>query len=527
MRIYAIFPSVFALALAGIVTLGLPGVAQAGEELGASGTRLAIGGGAPRFYMTYGHADDAELFAPIIPELARLQITFRREGEAYAVFYKGERQGDPWPILRTREGAPETGDEPFVLLLGGSVFVPVRKVAELFPVDVRWTKGENLMVLSPDLQRPTRAAIGPSKGGPKLPAAAPAGGATITAVEVKQEGGELKVLVQTSDRIAPTTLHLKNPPRIVLDFPGARWADGLVMPEGAGDVRLLRTGYFQPPANPDAVAARLVLELNSPLTKVVELEMAEAYVTASIGRGGSRVARNSGGLSQQQRVQKAIRRRASGSLPRLPDRSGGALDGGLTLEEPNRIPRVLGPRVGNSLAGRTICVDAGHGGHSTGATGLQYKEKDLCLRISLELQRELEARGARVVMTRSDDTFVSLEGRCQIASGANADAFISIHLNSTPTRNSASGTETYWHTAPSFALAQALHTRMVGTVGKLDRGVRNRRFYVCRANSMPAVLLEVAFINNENDEQLLASQELHQNLAVSLAEGVIDFFSQR
>lgn len=516
MRIHAFLPSALALVLA----LGLSSAAHAAEELGASGTRLAIGGGAPRFYMTYGHAEAPELFAPVIPELARLDILFKREGEGYAVYYKGQRQGEPWPIIRSREGAPENGDEPFVLLLGGSVFVPVRKVAELFPVEVRWVKGENLMTLSPDLKHPTRNVAARPPSGPR-PAApvrtAPVGGNVITAVELQQAGGGLKLTVRTGDRIAPNTLYVKNPARIVLDFPGARWAEGLVLPEGMGDIRRLRNGYFQPPANPDATSARLVLELNSPQTKIVDLLVGDTEVVTSVGGPGVR--------QTASRVQQAIRRRAAAPA-RMASRSGNALDEGFTPEEV-RVPRSVTPRVGNTLNGRVICVDAGHGGHSTGAVGLENQEKDLCLKMCLELRQELEARGARVIMTRTDDTFVSLEGRCQIANGANADAFISIHLNSTPTRNSASGTESYWCTPQSFGLAQALHARMLTSVGKQDRGVRNRRLYVCRNTNMPSVLLEIAFINNENDERLLASPQLHQNLAVSLAEGVVDFFTQR
>jgi N-acetylmuramoyl-L-alanine amidase len=349
------------------------------------------------------------------------------------------------------------------------------------------------------------------------------GGNVITGVEMRREAGRLKLTVRTSNGVAPTTLHLKSPPRIALDFPGARWEEGLTLPSGVGEVTRLRNGYFQPPANPDAVAARLVLELKTPLTKIVELRMAETNVIASVGRGGPQMAKGMIPRTGAQRVQVGVQRRGK---PRQMASRGG-LNGSFNTDDPGQVTRILSPRLGNALAGKIICVDAGHGGHSKGAAGLQHLEKDICLKISRELQQELEARGARVVMTRSDDTFVSLAGRCQIANGAEADAFISIHLNSSPRRNSATGTETFWYTSHSFPLAQALHARMVGTVGKLDRGVRHRRLYVCRAVTMPSVLLEVAFINNENDEQLLASSQLHQNLAVSLAEGVVDFFRQR
>jgi N-acetylmuramoyl-L-alanine amidase len=185
-------------------------------------------------------------------------------------------------------------------------------------------------------------------------------------------------------------------------------------------------------------------------------------------------------------------------------------------------PLVVKPAV--SLIGKTICIDAGHGGHSAGAKGTENLEKDLCLKMCLSLQRELEQRGARVIMTRDSDVFVSLEGRCVIANSANADLFISIHLNSTPTRNSASGTETYWHTPQSQRLARAVHRRVVGAFGGLDRGIRNRAFYVIRNTTMPSVLLEIGFINHKTDEALLEQSLFHNRLGESLTHGVLDYF---
>ena len=108
------------------------------------------------------------------------------------------------------------------------------------------------------------------------------------------------------------------------------------------------------------------------------------------------------------RIQQARAQRANPAL-RVRASRGGLDVGGIDPDE-IRVPRSVTPRVGNTLAGKVICVDAGHGGHSLGAAGLEHLEKDLCLKMCVELQRELEARGARVVMTRSDDTFVSLQG---------------------------------------------------------------------------------------------------------------------
>jgi hypothetical protein len=92
---------------------------RAEADLGATGTRMAIAGGAARFYMTYGHVDEPEIYAPIGRELARIQVTFRRQGEDYLVFHRGALV-ERWPIVFTKEGVPETGEHPCVLVMCGS-----------------------------------------------------------------------------------------------------------------------------------------------------------------------------------------------------------------------------------------------------------------------------------------------------------------------------------------------------------------------------------------------------------------------
>src|SRR6202044_2550037 len=101
--------------------------------------------------------------------------------------------------------------------------------------------------------------------------------------------------------------------------------------------------------------------------------------------------------------------------------------------------RVLGLKVGR------IVLDPGHGGHDTGSVGPEgLREKDLVLDVAQRLGRLIEARmGSEVIFTRSDDTFVPLERRTEIANEAKADLFLSIHANSSPLR-SAAGVETYY-----------------------------------------------------------------------------------
>jgi len=511
-----------------LIVLGLgTAVRPAAAEVGASGTRLVLPGGHPRFYMTYGHVDELELYAPIIPELKRLGISFQPQGDNYAVIFRGNKVAE-WQVLRSREDVPETAEDPYVLVMGGNVFVPVRALAQRFSLDVKLQKNDNLVALVPKPVKPGKAPTAVAQ----LPPAA--GQVTLQGVEVRQVAGAVQVRVRSSAPVTPKWITVKAPlpVRIALDFPNSRWADGVQLPAPMGDVQNFRIGM------PDTKTARLVFEVPSVQVKVTNVNITQEGIEASIGQGSE--AKLATLDPEVRKILDALsRRQSSGTKVTGLAGNRGSLDDPLTIDpdaqpvipvDPPKPtvehlkPLVVTPAV--SLVGKTICVDAGHGGHSSGAKGEDNLEKDLCLQMCLSLQRELEQRGARVIMTRDTDVFVSLEGRCIIANQANADLFISIHLNSTPTRNSASGTETYWHTPQSQRLARALHRRVVGSFKGEDRGIRNRAFYVIRNTDMPSVLLEIGFINNKNDEALLAQGVFQSRLAESLTKGVLDFFGK-
>jgi N-acetylmuramoyl-L-alanine amidase len=490
---------------------------------------MVVPGGQPRFYMTYGHVDEPELYAPLLPELRRLGITFQPQGDKYAVYFKGRKVAE-WEIVRSREDVPETAEDPYVLVMGGNVFVPVRALAQRFSLDVKLQKKDNLIALVPMPVKPAKPGKSPSGVAQLPPAQVPV---TLQGVEIRQVGGSVQVRVRSSAPVTPKwlTVRLPLPIRIALDFPNSRWADGLQLPAPAGDVQNLRIGM------PDPKTARLVFEVPSAQVKVTNVSVGADSVEASIGQGTEAKLANLD--PEVRKILDALAKRSQGTRLASVPGNRGSLDDPLTID-PTELPVIpvdppkqtierlpplsVNPAV--SLVGKTICVDAGHGGHSSGAKGLDNLEKDLCLQMCLSLQRELEQRGARVIMTRDTDAFVSLEGRCLIANNANADLFISIHLNSTPTRNSASGTETYWHTPQSQRLARALHRRVVVSFKGEDRGIRNRGFYVIRNTDMPSVLLEIGFINNKSDEAILAQGVFQNRLAESLTLGVLDFFGK-
>jgi N-acetylmuramoyl-L-alanine amidase len=494
----------------------------------ATGTRLSINGGAPRAYMTYGYPEEPAFYAPIVGELVKLGVSFRAHkiqanDSEVVVSYQG-KQIAVWPVVSTRVEVPDTGETPCVLIMGGNSYLPVWKMGELLNLDVKWDRKENLMAVVPGKGGIQVKAL-PGDGGrpaprvvqrPEVPIVA------LSGVTLAEKSGGVEVRIQASGPVNVKTFTVKNPNRLVVDFLGAKWDKAVVGPDPLGIVTKTRVGQFE------ETTARLALSIDSLSTKITTLRVENDAVVAIVG-AGTRMA----SADSAPEIREVLRKRLS-LLNTIGSRSGEELPGGgIEIpfpDNPGRNPGVLpdlppiGAAIGN-LRGKVICLDAGHGGHSTGAVGLDSQEKDLCLKMCLEFRRAMEGLGATVIMSRDDDTFVSLEGRVAFSNNRNPDLFISIHCNSMPKRNTASGSETYYHTDQSALLARALHRRVVRAVQGRDGGIRNRGFYVIKYTKMPSVLLEIAFINNTQDELLLSNPIFHSNLANSLTQGVLDYFA--
>ncbi|WP_408955780.1 N-acetylmuramoyl-L-alanine amidase [Natroniella sp. ANB-PHB2] len=180
-----------------------------------------------------------------------------------------------------------------------------------------------------------------------------------------------------------------------------------------------------------------------------------------------------------------------------------------------------------NLKDTIIVVDAGHGGYDPGAispSGL--REKDVALDISLTLEELLNDAGAKVIMTRRDDYFVDLMERSEIANSLDADLFISIHANS-HTDQRQSGTETYIARdadEQEIVLAEYIQQNKVEKLGRRDRGVKKNNLYVLRNTEVPAVLSEVAFLSNPEDEGLLKEDSFKQEAAIALYKGISQYF---
>ena len=166
-------------------------------------------------------------------------------------------------------------------------------------------------------------------------------------------------------------------------------------------------------------------------------------------------------------------------------------------------------------------VDAGHGGHDSGARGARSVEKNHTLEIAQRVRRHLEALGATVMMTRDTDHFISLQSRVDYANARRADIFFSVHINSF--RSTSSGTETFFWTAQSASLAREVQKELVRATGLPNRGVSQARFYVIRKTSMPSVLTETAFISNSREEAKLMDPQFRERVAKGMAQGIANY----
>lgn len=183
--------------------------------------------------------------------------------------------------------------------------------------------------------------------------------------------------------------------------------------------------------------------------------------------------------------------------------------------------------ISNELAGKTLVVDPGHGGTDPGAIGHGLREKDLVLDVGILTRLKLQSAGARVVMTRDSDVFVTLDGRVAIAEQAKANAFISIHANSS-TSSAAHGTETFWNSTfaskESRELAESIQKHLIKNLKTRDRGAKQANFRVITATTMPSVLVELGFISNQAEAERMKTDQFKQDAADAIFQGVIDFY---
>lgn len=173
------------------------------------------------------------------------------------------------------------------------------------------------------------------------------------------------------------------------------------------------------------------------------------------------------------------------------------------------------------LSNIKITIDAGHGGNEYGAIGcLGTKEKDINLTIAKSLQNRLIKSGAKVIMTRDTDTYVSLPNRVKISNEANSQIFISIHNNALPdslANQKRTGTEVYYFYPQSKMLAEYILEGITTKANTKNNGIKQQSFAVIRNTKSPSILIELTYIINPVDNSKL----INKNFQNSLADGIV------
>ena len=221
---------------------------------------------------------------------------------------------------------------------------------------------------------------------------------------------------------------------------------------------------------------------------------------------------------------------------------------------------------GNTSRGNkkyTIVVDPGHGGHDSGARGNGYNEKDIALQVATRLANNLR-QDYNVIMTRDSDFFVPLDTRAKIGNDANADFFISIHLNSSSS-SSANGTEVFYFSKKdqgsyaaqvakfenkvdgsygdvpfsdfilndifyrknqktSQAIAESVLNNLINTTGLRRRGVFGANFAVLRGSNSPSILVELGFMNNYSDLSQYLTPDGQERAANAIGSAIRSYF---
>ena len=176
----------------------------------------------------------------------------------------------------------------------------------------------------------------------------------------------------------------------------------------------------------------------------------------------------------------------------------------------------------------TVVIDAGHGGHDTGAMSPHgLPEKDANLRLAKAVRDELVKRGYKVVMTREDDTFVELYDRPKVAHRANADLFVSIHHNAPGYASNpfAIRSQSVYAWNPlGERLAKAISARMAAADPLLrNDGVLHANFAVTRNPEIPSCLIEADFITHPDGECAAWDASRRPTIAAAIADGIADW----
>lgn len=387
-----------------------------------------------------------------------------------------------------------------LLLKNNTSFVPLRFMSEEFGLEVNWDNRTKTVYLtsdeaadsqdSPESQEELKPGVGTNAGtatGPATGAGTGTGTGSGSDTASTQVNGKIEDIHFTDNRLTITmdqtvqakVFTMSAPDRIVLDLPGAVLSDTFIgknMEEaGMNQIEVKEEHSF-------ASKIRYSLFNSNPSTIRIVLDM-NAKADYRLSTGDSII------------VLELAEKTTSGAI----DSDNGR---------------------------RIVVIDAGHGDHDNGTTGVSGRvEKDFNLIMALKVEELLKQESQiEVVLTRHDDTYVTRPDRAKLANDLNADAFISIHANSVLNIPTANGTETYYFSEASKPLADVMHKHLIEATQLKDRKVKYNNYEVLRRSNMPASLLEVGFLSNVEEEALLFTEDFQNRVAQGIVDAIKEYF---
>ncbi|TWD90184.1 N-acetylmuramoyl-L-alanine amidase [Neobacillus bataviensis] len=179
------------------------------------------------------------------------------------------------------------------------------------------------------------------------------------------------------------------------------------------------------------------------------------------------------------------------------------------------------------LKGKTIVLDPGHGGKDKGTTSIAgTPEKSLNLPTVEVVKLKLEDAGAQVILTRTNDMYIPLEQRANVANQNHADAFISFHYNWS-NNPSVNGITDFYYQKSSNSLAAAILNQVAKETKLTNLGTRFNNLGVLRNNKQPATLIELGFLSNQQDDSIVESPHFRNNVAEGIYLGLLDYFQSK
>ncbi|BEU87602.1 hypothetical protein TAMA11512_10660 [Selenomonas sp. TAMA-11512] len=369
----------------------------------------------------------------------------------------------------------------------------------------------------------------------------------IEGVRISTSGDKVRIVVDAADEVDYQTKTLASPGRVVVDISNA-WLSPKIAKSQSIDSRFakaVRVAQFD--SNTVRIVVDTEMATNANNYDVFSLTGGSAAyrIVMDFGNlqkstGGTTIAvKKSGGRASSSGEVKAEKKSTETKSAETKSAETKSTET-KTEDRKTKTTKVSKGTYNRSpgIDGKRIALDPGHGGSDTGAIGpTGVTEKSIALRITKRLEELLKKAGATVYMTRTGDTEVAKDGanasdidelqaRVDVANDNGADIFLSIHLDSF-TNSEVSGTTGYYYekgSEESRELAAAIKNRIVKSLDTTDRGAKGSNFYVCRKTDMPAALIEVAFISNPAEEQLLHSDTGVEKAAKAIFDGIKDYF---